>query len=305
MQSGKKKSVAFRIVSALALCFSLLAAGQLSLHAAAQGLPVKRIQFSGNRPFTLFTPQKLPAKEALPLVLLLHGFTSSGPEILKYTGLTGLVNSRKYLLVAPNGSKTPTGTQFWNATPACCDFYFQKSDDAQFLTTVIGKVSKKVAVDRKRIYIIGHSNGGAMAHRMACEHSNLIAGIVSLAGPTFDKRSECQPKLPVSVLQIWGTSDEVLNYKGGKLFDVPYPGAQKSAQNWATINQCKRGPNHLATTKDYFPGVKGAETQITSYSQCSKTTNVTLWTGKGMSHVPELSSKTMKVVLSELFSHHR
>lgn len=266
---------------------------------------INRIRFDGNRPFTLLTPKIISQTKPLPLVLLLHGFTSSGDEILKYTGLSQLVNSRNFLLIAPNGSRTPTGTRFWNATPACCDFYYQKSNDAEYLTSIINKVARKVAVDRKRIFIIGHSNGGAMAHRMACQASNVVSAIVSLAGPTFNTRQECKPAQPTSVLQIWGTEDEVLNYRGGNLFEVPYPGAQKTVNLWGSINKCTKDPTQLAHSKDYFPQVKGAETRITTFLNCAKGSEVRLWSGLGVTHVPVLNLKTMNTILDFLYSNHK
>jgi polyhydroxybutyrate depolymerase len=43
---------------------------------------------------------------------------------------------------------------------------------------------------------------------MACEASDVVTAIVSLAGATFATKDECTPTEPVSVLQIHGTADE-------------------------------------------------------------------------------------------------
>ena len=49
-----------------------------------------------------------------------------------------------------------------------------------------------------------------MAHRMACDHADAIAAIVSIAGATFLNPDDCAPSEPVSVLQVHGTNDAVI-----------------------------------------------------------------------------------------------
>lgn len=40
-------------------------------------------------------------------------------------------------------------------------------------------------VDRSRVYFVGHDNGGFMAYRLACDHSDKIAAIAVLSAATF------------------------------------------------------------------------------------------------------------------------
>ena len=73
------------------------------------------------------------------------------------------------------------------------------------------------------------------AYRMACDHADLIAGIASLAGATFDDPSSCQPSEPVHILQIHGTSDGVIAYGGGSV-NATFPGAVETIETWGTYN---------------------------------------------------------------------
>ena len=102
-----------------------------------------------------------------------------------------------------------------------------------------------------------------MLYRMACEHSNQIAAIASLAGATFvDMKTKCANPSPVSILQIHGTSDEVISYSGGSLPVGQYPSAEVSAASWATVNSCKSGPKDEPTKLDLDAFVPGNETTV-------------------------------------------
>ena len=239
----------------------------------------------------------------MPLVLALHGYTSSGNEFANYVDMARIAVARHFMFVAPNGSKNNVGLRYWNATPACCNFYYQETNDAQYLKGIIDKVSAKFPVDKKRIYVLGHSNGGAMAHKMACRYSGTIASIASLAGPTYATQSECKAVTPLSVLQIWGTADDVLNYQGGKLFDVPYPGALATVNLWAQIDKCAGKPKVSQSKIDLFPDVSGAESTVRTYAACAQRSTVTLWSAHGASHVPIITARTMNRVIDFLYAH--
>ena len=47
---------------------------------------------------------------------------------------------------------------------------------------VIDKLIEEYKVDKNRIYVVGWSNGGTMAYRLACEMSDRIAGVISYVG---------------------------------------------------------------------------------------------------------------------------
>jgi polyhydroxybutyrate depolymerase len=142
------------------------------------------------------------------------------------------------IYVTPIGIKNSKEETFWKATDACCDIARMGWPDALYIANIIKEVSERVPVDSKRVYILGHSNGGFMAHRMACDHSHLIAGIVSIAGVTWDDITKCKPSEPVHILQIHGIDDPTILYDGGRLRGVTYPSAEGTVERWSTLNQC-------------------------------------------------------------------
>ena len=171
-------------------------------------------------------PIRVPAgydrASPVPLVVLLHGYTSSGAEQDAYMKFVELVDSHRFLLVHPDGTRESGGdnNRFWNASKACCDLMASGVDDSAYVRSVIDVVKADYNVDPKRVYVIGHSNGGFMSYRAAYDHSETIAAIASLAGAASTERQPA-PRSPVHVLQIHGTDDRAIAYDGGEIRAAP------------------------------------------------------------------------------------
>ena len=171
------------------------------------------------------------------------------------------------------GRSTATANRFWNATDACCNFDKAGVDDVAYLTGVIAEIQAKLSIDPKRIAFVGHSNGGFMSYRMACDRAGLVAAIVSLAGATFADPADCAPSEPVSVAQVHGTADDVIRYEGGGINGVPYPGAEGTAETWATYDGCGETSKPLDVKVDVdvvlADGADPAETSVAEWSGCT------------------------------------
>ncbi|MFD0744981.1 alpha/beta hydrolase family esterase [Phytohabitans flavus] len=132
-----------------------------------------------DRPFSLHVPSGYDPATKAPLVVVLHGYTSSGAEQEEYFQLKGESDRRGFLYAMPDGTVNHEKHHFWNATPACCDFFDSGVDDSGYLIKLADAVAAKYAVDPARVYFVGHSNGGFMALRMACEHADRVAAVAS------------------------------------------------------------------------------------------------------------------------------
>jgi polyhydroxybutyrate depolymerase len=168
---------------------------------------------------------------------------------------------------------------------------------------MLDDMESKYSIDRKRIYFVGHSNGGFMSYRMACKHSDRIAAIASLAGATFFNSSDCAAKDPVSVLQVHGTSDTTILYDGGSILGRQYPSANASATQWATFNKCSNNAVPRTDKLDLVTTIAGSETSITSWNNCRNGTEVELWTVDQGAHVPALST-TFASKIYDFFASH-
>ncbi len=254
-------------------------------------------------PANVFVPSSYDGSVAIPLVVLLHGYTASGDMAESYLLLQPLAEQRGFLYAHPDGTKDKMGQRFWNATDACCDMFSARVDDSVRLMTFIEQVENTYNVDPKRIYVVGHSNGAFMSYRMACDHADRIAAIVSVAGASFADPAKCKPSEPVNVLQIHGTADEIIDYRGGQIEGRTYPGAQESTTMWASYNGCRPTPDASPAPLDLEAKIAGDETAVSVYTDCPAGGAVELWTVNGGAHVPTISSTFSSRIIDFLFAH--
>ena len=263
----------------------------------------------GDRPVTIHVPASYDASRPAPLLILLHGYTDSGQGIDAYFDLGPAAEARGYVYAFPDGTIDSDGNRFWNATDACCNLDKAGVDDVAYLTAVIAEVQAKLAIDPKRIAVVGHSNGGFMSYRFACDRAELVAAAVSLAGATFADTADCAPREPVSVVQIHGTADDVVRYEGGRLADDhgPYPGAETTAETWATYDGCSETSSPLSAKVDVdlllANGADPAETSVAEWSGCESGATVQLWTIPGGGHAPVISPAFAGSVMDFLVDH--
>ena len=270
----------------------------LSTLASAQMLDFGR----GELPITV--PAGYDGETPAPLIVLLHGYTSSGAMQDSYMGFSKIANDYGFFLVAPDGNKEPGGDEnrFWNATPACCDFFRTAVDDSAYVDAIIEKMKDEYRIDNNRVYLIGHSNGGFMSYRSAYDHSDSIAAIASLAGANhIDERDA--PSSPVHILQIHGTKDATIAYEGSQIQENYYPSALESVQRWAQYNGCS-AEGVERELRDLVATLEGHESRVTRFNKgCKQGGSAELWTIEEGSHVPMRAASVASQVVEWLYDH--
>lgn len=239
----------------------------------------------------------------IPVVIVLHGYGSYAELQADYMGLRLAADTFKFHLLMPDGTKNQNGERFWNAGPVCCDYFSSGVNDEQFLLDLVRMVSARPDVDAGRIYLVGHSNGGAMAYRMVCHHPELFAAVVSLAGIGQYTSSSCSRASPVGALHVHGTSDDVVLFDGGLRNGKPYVGARPMIERMAMVNACSPGVEEHAGLVDVVRDQPGTETQISRWSGCARGVRTELWTIPNGSHIPQLSFDFSTLVYGFLASH--
>jgi len=224
------------------------------------------------RTYYLHTPSTATATRPLPLVIALHGSGMQGKEMAEDTALSKLADQEGFIAVYPDGVK-----QKWNVSGRATE------DNVQFVHALIGQMQQIRAIDPQRIYVVGLSNGGILAQKLACQAPEQIAAIATVAAslPTqFSK--QCQTKQPVSLLMINGTADSVVPWQGGAAptvrvgHNLSIPPIPDVVSFWQQHNACPTATK-IKSSSDLV--------DVTDYPSCQANSELMLVTLKGADHV--------------------
>ncbi len=243
-----------------------------------------------------FVPESARADNHRPLLLFLHGLGGSGRDAFDVLQLAELGRRHQTFVLAPDGNIDSEKRLFWNAHPACCNFDRQRVDHVSYLDQVVTAFTRNYPVDPARLFAIGFSNGGFMAHRLACEWGDRLAGVASVAGGGPEGDVTCQATKAARVIEVHGDADVTVRYEGGTPFDRPgprYGSARSTFDNWAKRLQCGGTPIRHAPI-DLVPSIAGAETDRLCFENCPGGSTC-LWTVHRGSHMfgntPQIADK--------------
>ena len=190
----------------------------------ARGDHFDQIESGGQtRQYLLHVPAMYDPKEPAALVLVFHGAGIGAQRFVDYSRFSNVSDREGFLIVYPQGlGDEPV----WNPAPG--------SKDVQFVRDLIDHLQRRCRVDTDRIYASGHSNGGGMVDRLACELADRIAAIGTISG-AYARSTQCSPSRPVPVFAIHGTADPI----------VPFEGIPEWASLWAKRNGCDAQPTDI------------------------------------------------------------
>jgi polyhydroxybutyrate depolymerase len=176
----------------------------------------------------------------IPVVIYVHGGGGTAQDAYN-DGIDKTSDRHKFILLVPVGINKSWNGGRWEGG-SCCG----TQNDVKFISTMIDEVSRDYPVDSHRIYAMGISNGGLMTNRLACELSQKIAAIATVAPAAIE--GNCAPVRPVPVLDIHGTGDTCNPYYGGipplDCANVPYTRMtpRQVTATWLEINGCSPFP---------------------------------------------------------------
>ncbi|MEQ1878250.1 MAG: PHB depolymerase family esterase [Bdellovibrionia bacterium] len=229
---------------------------------------------------------------SLPLVILLHGH---GVNIDSMAGVSNvaapykvwmeLAAQDKFIVVYPEGLQGSDGKLGWNDCRAE-NTENPNVDDVKFLNSLIA--SALYPADPQRVYVVGSSNGGMLALRMALESPNTVAAVGAVIA-NMPLNSECAtPTEPTSILFMNGTSDSKVPYGGGLASGEASKGSVKSVADsigfWKTLNATSATPSSTVGIADSHTGDSSTAT-LSTYLGGANNTSVYEYTITGGGHL--------------------
>lgn len=187
----------------------LLAAGC----AACSGKHTLRLA-DGPRDYWVHEPAGWDGETPIPVVVGLHGGGGNAQQYRDSNEWVAASDEHGFLAVFPEGTGPRVlGRKLatWNGGICCGSALEEEVDDVAFLDAVLDDLDERYAVDTRRVYMTGHSNGSIMTFRYACERSERVAAIAPYAAQGM----ECTPDRTVPTLYVHGDQDRCALYEGG------------------------------------------------------------------------------------------
>ncbi len=193
------------------------------------------------RTYAMYESSLPPNLDGYPLIIGLHGSGSDGLTFMATTAIVQKAIKEKFYVACPNGLRYNLLT-WWNAGGIYEDIT-QGTDDIGFISALIDTMIMNNNVDTTRIYVMGFSNGAAMAYRVAAELSDKIAAMGVSSGQMLYEY--CNPEFPVPIIHFHGLSDDIFPYYGAGDSTNAIPPVDSTMAAWRRINDCSSDPDTI------------------------------------------------------------
>jgi polyhydroxybutyrate depolymerase len=230
-----------------------------------------------NRTYLLHVPASYTGQSPVALVIDMHGFTSSAVAQSQFSGWRAKSERDGFIVAFPQG----VGNSF-NGQGVCCGQANSGNvDDVGFMKAIVAQLRLRGNIDPRRIYATGLSNGGSMAHTLACQASDVFTAVAPVSfplsgGTTPDAiAAACRPPRPVTVVHFHGTADTVVPYNTGNNQLPDDTGAQQSLAAWVRVQGC--APTNVDTRFS-------SNTVCETHSSCTGGAKVSLCTVTNGNH---------------------
>lgn len=203
------------------------------------------------RQYLVHVPRGHDSSRPAPVVLVFHGGGGDARFMAddRRYGWIPKAEREGFVAVFPNGfSRLPGGKlATWNAGDCCAGARDRNIDDVGFVRALLERLKRQVAVDDRRLFATGMSNGGMMAYRLACEMADVFLAVTSVAGT--EAARTCTPARPISVQHIHARDDTHVLFDGGAGPDAfrdpskvtDFTSVPETVSRWTGRNRCE-GP---------------------------------------------------------------
>jgi poly(3-hydroxybutyrate) depolymerase len=181
----------------------LVLSGVIVPVAGAAGTVYERVRSNAReRTYTLHVPASASGTSA-PVVVLLHGSGGRSREMVRLW--TPLAEAEGIVLVAPSSLEE--------------DAWQLQADGPQLFHDILDDVAARHAIDRRRVYLFGHSGGGVYALTLGLMQSEYFAAVAVHGGAWRDPESFAALGLAtrkIPVVLFIGDTDEFFSLRSAR-----------------------------------------------------------------------------------------
>jgi predicted peptidase len=133
-------------------------------------------------PYAVFVPSSYDSSQPAPLIVSLHGLGRTHDWLMGYHGLLDQAEASGYIVVTPLGYIR----RGWYGSRTLDDMQDAERRE-QDVMNVLQLMRDEFSVDSNRIYLWGHSMGGAGTYHIAAKYPDMFAGLgVAAPAPEAD-----------------------------------------------------------------------------------------------------------------------
>ncbi|MBR90874.1 MAG: poly(3-hydroxybutyrate) depolymerase [Verrucomicrobiales bacterium] len=158
--------------------------------------------------YTVFVPSGYDRSKAAPLLVLLHGLFSDPHQVIRYGGLLEEAEKHGVVVACPMGYDRVSW--YGSRGPGKMGIGGPRNQGAlseKDVMNVLTIVRKDFNVDPKRIYLGGHSMGGAGTFHLGAKHPELWAGLAPIAPAMFGLKRDLNKIKDLPVILVQGEKD--------------------------------------------------------------------------------------------------
>ena len=196
------------------------------------------------RDYILHLPPGYMSVQPLPLVMIFHGGGGNSEQMQKYFGMDAIADKEKFITVYPNSinKNWNDGREFKEAVKAI--------DDVDFINRLLDTLEKNYAINTRRIFATGISNGGFFSYYLSYKMSNRLLAVSPVCASIPEQLyKEFYPPNPISIMMMNGTKDPLVPYEGGKVGNV-FTGSRGNCSSTTSTLARYIEVNHTNTTPE-------------------------------------------------------
>lgn len=179
---------------------------------------------NGGMPYVLFVPSSYTPDTPTPLIVNLHGLNITPLMQMLFDGTTDFAERHGFIVVAPMGFSV---SGWWGAragapvakaatNPGTGTPYTTGELSELDAMAVLALIRRHYAIDSARIYLMGHSMGGAGTYHLGAKYHDIWAGIAPLAAAGGIADDAAERYRSFATLLMHGEKDSIVSASGSR-----------------------------------------------------------------------------------------